>query len=206
MHRKKFFRPWLHAPPPALIVLLEPIRYAPIFENDVAFLARIRADVVQLLVLNQPPFTRHHRRVIFRRHAHIHAAELNHYGALRQGLARPCGESALGGFSGTGDRCGRGPTALFAVNGTMGLGALKAIDELGLKCPKDVALAVFDEVPSAEILRPHLTAVVQPAFEIGLKATDLLLARIAGEAPSEPTVIVLEPELKVRESTLPSGI
>jgi DNA-binding LacI/PurR family transcriptional regulator len=97
------------------------------------------------------------------------------------------------------------PTALFVVNGTMGLGALKAIDELGLKCPKDVALAVFDEVPSAEILRPHLTSVVQPAFEIGLKATELLLARIAGKAPSEPTVIVLEPELKVRESTLPSG-
>jgi LacI family transcriptional regulator len=98
------------------------------------------------------------------------------------------------------------PTALFVVNGTMGLGALKAIDELGLKCPKDVALAVFDEVPSAEILRPHLTSVVQPAFEIGLKATELLLARIAGKAPSEPTVIVLEPELKVRESTLPNGV
>jgi LacI family transcriptional regulator len=39
------------------------------------------------------------------------------------------------------------PTALFTVNGTIGLGALKAVDELGLKCLKDVALAVFDEVP-----------------------------------------------------------
>lgn len=97
------------------------------------------------------------------------------------------------------------PTALFAVNGTMGLGALKAIEELGLQCPKDVALAVFDEVPSAEILRPHLTAVVQPAFEIGLKATELLIARISGTLSPDPVLIVLEPELKVRESTVASG-
>jgi LacI family transcriptional regulator len=94
------------------------------------------------------------------------------------------------------------PTALFAVNGTMGLGALQAIDELGLQCPKDVALAVFDEVPSAEILRPHLTAVVQPAFEIGLKATEILIARMAGEVSSKPALVILEPELKVRESTV----
>jgi LacI family transcriptional regulator len=97
------------------------------------------------------------------------------------------------------------PTALFAVNGTMGLGALKPIDELGFQCPKDIALAVFDEVPSAEILRPHLTAVVQPALEIGVKATELLIERMSGILSRDPALIVLEPELKVRESTVASG-
>jgi LacI family transcriptional regulator len=94
------------------------------------------------------------------------------------------------------------PTALFAANGMMGLGALKALQELGLRCPEDVALAVFDDVPSADVFRPHLTVVSQPAYQIGRRGAELLIQRLCGQIRSrKPVAIVLEPELIVREST-----
>jgi LacI family transcriptional regulator len=97
----------------------------------------------------------------------------------------------------------RTPTALFASNGMMGLGALKAFEELGLRCPEDVALAVFDDVPAADVLRPHLTVVSQPAYQIGRRGAELLIGRLSGAIASKrPVVITLEPELIVRESTV----
>jgi LacI family transcriptional regulator len=67
------------------------------------------------------------------------------------------------------------PTALFASNAMMGFGALKAIHELGLRCPEDVALAVFDEVPFGDVIQPRLTVVAQPAYEMGRVGTELLV-------------------------------
>ncbi len=94
------------------------------------------------------------------------------------------------------------PTALFLANGMMGMGALKAIQELGLRCPQDIAIAVFDDVPGADIFRPHLTVVSQPAYQMGYQGTELLIQHIAGKIESkEPVRIVLQPELKIREST-----
>jgi LacI family transcriptional regulator len=97
----------------------------------------------------------------------------------------------------------RPPSALFATNAMMGLGVVKATEELGLRCPEDVAIAMFDDLPLAEALRPHLTAVAQPAYAIGFQGTELLIERIEGKgAGKQPVSIHLEPELRVRESTL----
>jgi LacI family transcriptional regulator len=94
------------------------------------------------------------------------------------------------------------PSALFVLNGTMGMGALKAIQELALRCPEDVALAVFDDVPGADVFQPRLTVVSQPAYQIGYRAAELLIQRINGDVPSEkPIAVVLEPELRIRQST-----
>jgi LacI family transcriptional regulator len=94
------------------------------------------------------------------------------------------------------------PTALFALNCTMGMGAYKAIQELSLACPEDVALAVFDDVPGGDVFRPQLTVVSQPAYEIGYRAADLLIQRLANRIPPDkPVAITLDPELKVRQST-----
>lgn len=101
------------------------------------------------------------------------------------------------------------PTAIFAANGMMGLGALKTIQELGLRCPEHVSLAVFDDYPGAEIFRPGLTVIAQPAYDMGFRGTEILIERIAanasknGPAAEEPRVEILEPELVVRESTGP---
>ncbi|HZT36913.1 MAG TPA: LacI family DNA-binding transcriptional regulator [Bryobacteraceae bacterium] len=94
------------------------------------------------------------------------------------------------------------PTALFVLNGTMGMGAYKAIQELNLRCPEDAALAVFDDVPGGDVFRPQLTVVSQPAYEIGYRAAEILIQRINHEIASErPLALSLEPELKIREST-----
>ena len=95
------------------------------------------------------------------------------------------------------------PTALFASNAMMGFGALKAINELGLRCPEDVALAMFDDVPFGDVIQPRLTVVAQPAYEIGRVGAELLIARLEGrETSTEPVRHMLAPELLVRESTI----
>lgn len=94
------------------------------------------------------------------------------------------------------------PTAVFAANAMMGFGALKALRELDLRCPGDVALAVYDDVPFGDILRPRLTVVAQPAYEMGRLGAELLIRRVEGKETSpEPVAIRLAPELIVREST-----
>jgi LacI family transcriptional regulator len=93
-------------------------------------------------------------------------------------------------------------TALFASNALMGFGAIKAIFELGLRCPEDVALAVFDDVPFADFIQPRLTVVAQPAYEMGRVGAELLIARLEGREVSPAAVqVLLAPELVVREST-----
>jgi len=95
------------------------------------------------------------------------------------------------------------PTALFASNAMMGFGALKAIHELGLRCPEDVALAMFDDVPFGDVIQPRLTVVAQPAYEMGRVGAELLIARLDGrETSPKPVCHMLVPELLVRESTI----
>ena len=83
----------------------------------------------------------------------------------------------------------------------MTVGVLEALEEMGLTCPDDVALATFDDLPVAKAFRPHLTAVVQPCYQIGYQGAGLLLQKIHGETHETPLNIRLEPELKIREST-----
>ena len=95
------------------------------------------------------------------------------------------------------------PTAVFACNGTMAFGLMRAVDELGLQCPQDLAVSTFDDLPIYDAFRPHLTSVVQPAYEIGKRGVDLLIQRIMGklEDPT-PISICLPLKLAVRESSL----
>jgi LacI family transcriptional regulator len=98
---------------------------------------------------------------------------------------------------------GRKPTAAFVSNGMMALGALRAIKELGLQCPGDIALAVFDEVPGNGSFWPDVTSVVQPAYQIGYQGVELLLRNRESGEPVAPTQIRLQAELRIGESTLP---
>ncbi len=91
------------------------------------------------------------------------------------------------------------PTALFAGSNQLTLGALRALRDLGMSIPGDVALAAFDESDYADILEPPLTRLVQPTFEIGEEAVRLLLRRISSPS-TEPTVERLRPTLKYRGS------
>jgi LacI family transcriptional regulator len=91
------------------------------------------------------------------------------------------------------------PTALFMMDGTMVVGALRTIAMFGLRCPEDIALACFDDFTWASVMRPHLTVVEQPTYEIGKQSAHLLFERLQnrGRAPQE---IRLQTQLIVRES------
>jgi LacI family transcriptional regulator/LacI family repressor for deo operon, udp, cdd, tsx, nupC, and nupG len=91
------------------------------------------------------------------------------------------------------------PTAVFAGSNLLTMGALQAIHERRLVIPDQIAIVGFDEMPWAMSLRPPLTTVAQPAFEVGRTAAELLLARV--REPSLPRrQVVLETRLIIRSS------
>lgn len=92
------------------------------------------------------------------------------------------------------------PTALFVTNGLMVIGALRAIDRVEMRCPEDIALVGFDDFEWAAVMRPRLTTVRQPTYEIGQKAAQILFDRLE-ERDATPQVIRIEPQLIIRESS-----
>ncbi|MGC1593817.1 MAG: substrate-binding domain-containing protein, partial [Candidatus Acidiferrales bacterium] len=97
---------------------------------------------------------------------------------------------------------GQRPTAIFCTNNMMALGALAAIQEIGLACPEEVSLLGFDDFYWATLLRPRLTVVRQPAREIGMIAARILIDHIEGRV-SIPTPALLKTQLVVRDSCCP---
>jgi LacI family transcriptional regulator len=93
------------------------------------------------------------------------------------------------------------PTAIFVCNGVMTVGVLKALEELGVRCPEDISLATFDDLAVDRSFHPHLTAVVQPGYEMGARAATILMDRVEGKLTNEPFVVRIVPTLVVREST-----
>jgi DNA-binding LacI/PurR family transcriptional regulator len=92
------------------------------------------------------------------------------------------------------------PTAIFSASNLMTIGALRAIRELGIAMPRDLALVAFDDVPLLSVYDPPVTVVVQPARELGLTAGRMLMARLGGDM-SKPKHVQLPTELVVRESS-----
>lgn len=72
------------------------------------------------------------------------------------------------------------PEGLVAASNHVAAGALMTLREQGLRVPEDIAIASFDDIELASLIDPFLTAVVQPAREMGRKATELLIERIEG--------------------------
>ena len=96
----------------------------------------------------------------------------------------------------------RQPDAILSTNGPTGLGVLRAFSDTGLRTPEDIAMATFDELTVDDLFRPAITTVVQPAYDIGFHAAEILLKRIEGEMTGdEPVTIRLPATLRVRESS-----
>jgi LacI family transcriptional regulator len=95
------------------------------------------------------------------------------------------------------------PTALFAANNFIAIGAFRALRDVGLRVPEDMSLVAFDDLPASLVMEPFLTVAAQPAYEMGQKATELLLARLSGEGPADCQEIVLPTEVIVRRSSGP---
>ena len=92
-------------------------------------------------------------------------------------------------------------TAIFCFNDTAAIGAIRAIEDVGLSCPRDISVIGFDDIIVAEYYNPRLTTIRQPLQKMGWTAAQLLVNRI--QAPDEPypDAVWFEPELVVREST-----
>lgn len=97
------------------------------------------------------------------------------------------------------------PQAIFASNDMMAIGALLALQEAGLRCPEDVAVVGFDDVPIASLVRPALSTMRIDIAETGRRAMERLVGLIA--ASSDPTALqdsaceVVQPRLIVRQSS-----
>ena len=91
------------------------------------------------------------------------------------------------------------PDILITCNDNMAIGAYRAIKELGLKIPDDVAVAGFNDIPVAQLLHPPLSTVKIPSELIGETAVDLLIERLAGRDIAKK--VTLATELVWRGST-----
>lgn len=92
------------------------------------------------------------------------------------------------------------PTAIFAANDRMAIGAIQAINEAGLRVPDDLSVMGLDDIEVAAYQNPPLTTVRQSFVELATLAMQLLFALIEKEQPDK-TQLVLEPELVERRST-----
>lgn len=91
------------------------------------------------------------------------------------------------------------PTAIFASNDLMAIGAMKEIQGHGLKVPENISIIGFDDIRTASLVTPALTTIAQPKNEMGVEAMNLLIRMIEKKGASKSKV-VLDTRLVVRKS------
>lgn len=95
------------------------------------------------------------------------------------------------------------PDAIITASDRLTIKTFSILKSKGIEIPKKIALGGFSNFSSPELFSPSLTTVVQPAFEIGRKAIELLLDLIESKRPTNKfNTIVLPTELKIRESSI----
>jgi LacI family transcriptional regulator len=94
------------------------------------------------------------------------------------------------------------PDAIFAVNELTAAGALHAVKKCGLRVPEDISIVGFTDGLVSRVTDPNLTTLEQHGYEVGLKASDILVERIShGDMDYEPVTKVVKTNLIVRGST-----
>ena len=93
------------------------------------------------------------------------------------------------------------PTALIATNNFITIGAMKALQEVEMEVPEDISLVGFDDLPPTMVIFPFFTVASQPAYEMGCKATELLLKRLANQQAGSFQEIILPTKLIIRHSS-----
>ena len=97
---------------------------------------------------------------------------------------------------------GNPPDAIFTTNDNTAVGTLNAIKAMGLKVPEDISIIGFTDGLVSTVTDPLLTTVSQHGFEIGKKATEILIKRINEECESsKPITEIVKTELVIRNST-----
>jgi LacI family transcriptional regulator len=91
------------------------------------------------------------------------------------------------------------PTAVFACNDLMAIGAISAASSAGRRVPDDLAVVGFDDIEWASHTSPPLTTVSQPKAELGHLAARMLFERLA-QPDTPPRKVILQPHLQIRAS------
>jgi LacI family transcriptional regulator, repressor for deo operon, udp, cdd, tsx, nupC, and nupG len=91
------------------------------------------------------------------------------------------------------------PSAVFATNDEMAVGAIKAIKQKGLSVPKDISVIGFDDIPLCELIETELTTIVQPQYDMGYQAMRMMLS-IINKGNLTRKQIVLPHRLMVRKT------
>jgi LacI family transcriptional regulator len=103
------------------------------------------------------------------------------------------------------------PTAVFACNDMMALGAMRAINNRGLKVPQDISLVGFDDIPISECVYPSITTIAQPIKPMADIVVDYLVERIGFKADRKRIATpafrktILETQLIIRDSCSEPG-
>jgi LacI family transcriptional regulator len=92
------------------------------------------------------------------------------------------------------------PDAVFATNNLMTVGAVECLVDRGVNVPGQVGVVGFDDIPWAHLVRPSLSTVSQPTYDLGRAAAVLLAERIANPG-RPPSTVTLHTGLQVRESS-----
>ena len=92
------------------------------------------------------------------------------------------------------------PTALYVANGVMAIGVMRAIADLGLRCPEDISIASTDTIAGMGGLKPRLTRTEHPVTDMTNEALRMLVDRIEGKVSVPARSIVFQPALVVGES------
>lgn len=91
------------------------------------------------------------------------------------------------------------PTAIFSCNSLMTLGCISELQKQKISIPNDIALISYDEMPWSSVLSPPVTTIMQPCYELGSSAAELLIKKLRNPMLSA-THIVFTPEIIIRES------
>lgn len=92
------------------------------------------------------------------------------------------------------------PTAIFAANDSMAIGALSALRESGVRVPEDIAVAGFDDIPLARYMDPPLSTVRVPTYDLGARAVEILLHGLRNKNDHTRQIELVSTELVVRRS------
>lgn len=92
------------------------------------------------------------------------------------------------------------PTAIFACNELMGLGVIKAANNLGVNVPDDLSVIAHDNTVFSQISHPQMTSVDINPERLGIESSEMMLQLLKSKNPI-PRRLILYPELVVRDST-----
>jgi LacI family transcriptional regulator len=126
----------------------------------------------------------------------------DHNLALEETLIQDGDFTETGGYQGMKKllRLDPRPTAVFASNDLMALGAMLAMREENLRIPEDIALIGLDDIPAAKLVHPTLTTMTQMQEDIGRLAAEMIFERIEGTAPDKSRLVEMPYKLIARES------